>query len=676
MNVLAVIPDHETQEFGLLSTKAQAVVTAYLLAAKQCLAEPKLWPACVVYASRPGATFSAKTLHAKLSKFRKTGDWRVFIDTRFEPAMQKNRERIPVTKNAAFIKFLQTLSEKHNRSSARAWDDLIRQWERREPIDGYEGWPGWPNIPDGWSARNLFRQQSTKPERKAYRIGVSAAAGSMPQVFSTRVGRYVGSHYVFDDLRVDNFVTFANQVCRVDELDCLDYFSACKFAWGYKPRWRKADGTEDGLKEANMRFLLASVLFNTGYSPRGTVLMAENGTAAIRERMEEILQRISGGAISVSRSGITGEDQAVLGMWKGQGKGNPRHKAPLESLRNMIHNYRDALPGQTGRNVDHRPEMLYGLLEYQSDLLEAATKLPPEQRAKLRMPLLEYHSQFVPLADELTENMNGRTSHVLEGWHKSGLITIDYRHDERSCQWLTEDDFLALPPADQALITDLVHAAPKKFSRVRRLSPREVHKRAANELIRIAPYMVCEMLGEDLARKNPEPVRGSYFDFEDCTIDPEPLIYEARIITLDGREQELPSDSKWQVFVNPFDPDQLFVRDAAGRYQGMAPRYQRVNPFDRHEVESAFGRKKQRTAERFAGLRERHAPEVAELEALRAHNDAVIAGQPATPEERSQARDTARRIQREPATMADLLSASCSEPAPDDYEAPSIGKFL
>jgi hypothetical protein len=54
-------------------------------------------------------------------------------------------------------------------------------------------------------------------------------------------------------------------------------------------------------------------------------------------------------------SGITGERAGASCGRRGEGKGNPRFKAALESIRNLKHNELAALPGQTGMDRDDRP---------------------------------------------------------------------------------------------------------------------------------------------------------------------------------------------------------------------------------------------------------------------------------------------------------------------------------
>jgi len=60
------------------------------------------------------------------------------------------------------------------------------------------------------------------------------------------------------------------------------------------------------------RYVLAAHLHLDGYSPRGTTMVAEHGTAAIREKIARALHDLTKGLIVLSESGMTG-DTAHLG---------------------------------------------------------------------------------------------------------------------------------------------------------------------------------------------------------------------------------------------------------------------------------------------------------------------------------------------------------------------------
>lgn len=600
---------------------------------------------------------SPKTVRRKYDALRSGGDWRVFLDHRRITAREAR------TKDPRFQAFLKKLFEDHKRSSASAIAELYTLWRRRADIPGYEGHPGWPNLPEGWSERNLYRHQPTKPELVALRIGRTAAKAGFSQTFSTRVGLWVGSHIMFDDLWHDSFVRVGERgaVGRVMELDALDVFSGCKIAWGCKPRLPKKDNPAqmEGLKERNMRLLLAGLLFSRGYSPRGTVLMAEHGTAAIRDRAEQILadatrQHDGTPLITVKRSGITGEEQVVLDGWRGSAKGNPAFKAPLESLRNLIHNRLDALPGQTGPDRDRRPEILDATLAYQQDLLALAERLPAHRRELLVHPLLEYHSEFLPLLGDFYGVLNQRTDHKLQGWAELGFLSTDYRLAPSSDAWLTPRDLQTLPEDSRAILHGLARSQPEIYSRTRRLSPQEVFDRSSSDLIRIGPDVVCDLLLQDLGRE--EKVKGSYFRFTDSEIAPEELIYEARIICPGAtREQELPSGERYLVFVNPFFPDTLFVCNARQQFLGLARRVLRVCGLDEAALRRSWGRSAQRDADRLEPARLRHASDGTAHQRMLDTNEALAdEARPATRDEKKAHRSRLREIRAETVHLGDL----------------------
>lgn len=557
-----------------------------------------------------------------------------------------------------FVGWWRALAESNQRKTRPAYREFIRSWHRGDLIPGLD--PDQPRhiVPRGCSYGNLARLANDGFALKVMRVGTAAAAKHAPKIFSTRAELWPASHYMFDDLWHDNFVVFRGQVVRVLEFDALDVFSACKISWGTKPRIRREDGTMDGLKESFMRMLLASVLWHEGFSPRGTELLAEHGTAAIREDVERLLHDRTGGLITVRRSGIQGKEQSVAGMFQGRGGGNPRFKASLESLRNLIHNELAMLPGQTGKDVEHRPEQLHGTLDHTTDLLKAFAVLArerPDRAALLKLPLLEYHSQFLPVLVDIYDRINRRDWHTLEGWSACGHICLEYRLAPDTAQWLSHQDYLALPDPTRNMLLDTARQDPH-YLRQRQLSPREVWQRGRADLQRIPAFVVSDILGPDLARER--ACRDSYFTFTDAELSPEPLIYESRIETIDGHQVELKPDT-YLTWVNPFDLSQMFVGDARGRTLGVSLRVQRCSPANQESLHHAFGRRNHRLAEQLQPIRERHAQITREATARDAHNARVLAGEPITPEEIARSRQLRHDIRNlGPAAAAAILSPS------------------
>lgn len=280
--------------------------------------------------------------------------------------------------------------------------------------------------PRGWGYRNLSRFAPTVRELRAARQGGAAAGACGPFVFHTRKGLWVGSHYIIDDKDHDFFVnSFAErQHGRPAELGSLDLFSAFKPFWVHRIQTLRADGTKQGKPEILTRFLLAGLFHLHGYSPRGTVIVAEHGTAAVRERIMDILRMHTGGLITLQESGMEG-DPAHIGQYPGIRRGNPRHKAALESRHNLEHNALGTVPGQTGPDVKRRPAQLAAMLDANADLLALRETLiragRPDLAEAVEFELLE-NTQFTDVLKAAYDRIGHTRDHKLEGWVECGHV--------------------------------------------------------------------------------------------------------------------------------------------------------------------------------------------------------------------------------------------------------------
>lgn len=535
------------------------------------------------------------TIRKKYYAVKKHG-WAALIDRRVIPSRDTQRALI----TSADRTLLRTYIERNQRCTAAGIRALLRDWRSghvttETPIDPRTGYPV------GWSLRNLSRHASSRFELKAARIGRTAAATERRLVYSTRANLYVGSHYLFDDMWHDHFVNVLDQrqSGRPMEFHALDLFSANKFAWGMSVRLEN-DGRMESLKEADMRFILAAVLFNYGYSAQGTILVVEHGTAAIRADLEAMLHDETSGLVTVARSGMEGA-AAAAHQYAGRSKGNFRFKAALESLGNLIHNEMAALPGQTGLDRDHRPEQLHGLLKRNDALLIALAQLPPERAAMLRWPLLTIQ-QFRVIAAEIYARINARTDHDLEGW-------------------------------------DMMHVPDRRTGLMRRLSPAEVWQRGSRQLTRLRPEAVAAILVRDNGIEL--TTRRGMLELTNGEISGDPLRFDARYLT--DRE-------KYRCVINPFSPQALWVFDARGRYVTACPRINPVDKADAAALQRECGAAAQAEAERLAPFRARHAAQARQRAADMRHNATILTTPepPITPATRA-------RLRKERGTLDDLL---------------------
>jgi hypothetical protein len=647
------------------------------------------------------------TLRTKYYAFQNSGgDWHTLVDKRKIKTMPG--AGVTLTKQPRFIAYLLTLVEKNQRKNQPAFRELHRRWRVRDQIiPGYEKWQGWPTMPQGWSMRNLARivkTESNKARLTSIRVGTSSKTNQyLPTVRTTRTNLWAGAIIQLDDQWHDNYLTVGvgtkARAVRAIELGAQDVFSAHRFHWGAKPRLRRDDGTMQDLNGADSRLFLAGMFHSHGYSPRGTMLMAEHATMSVSEEIERLLYDATGGLIRVERQPIEGKQAALCGYWNGTEGGNFRAKALLESTHNLIRNDAGALPMQMGSFTSglKGPVTTDRQLQYIARIIKAVSAKVPHRAELLRLPTWDFHSQFIPfLTDYYHFGLALRTDHELEGWEALGHITREWTLAPGSGQYITEDHFLSLPEESRALIASASQADPSRWQRTRKLSPLEVwNKRPQFHTIPAA--VVCEIIGRDMMRE--VTARRGFIEFSDSDVSTEPLIYQARYSAGPRLGQEIHHGEKIGIFANPFEPEVAFVVDAQNRYLGEIPLYKRVTtidptafhttaPFDARpdirstELTRAAGDKHSRIADILEPARIHHREQVQEAKDLRDHNRRVINGDPITPDEiaaaRSASADRAVTTRRErewsgeidaTATAAALQTSAAENPIDDNQIA-------
>jgi hypothetical protein len=665
------IPQCDITRFGQLSEPVRDGVMEKLGAMKRLSTYKSISAGCRELELTCG--LDADSLRRLWCQFKADG-WRALVDCAREgctrESLWESESHCPSVKlSKEFTDWFLALAEKNQRATRPAFRVFRKMWMSGQHVPGLDNKLPRHCLPPGCSEGNLYRYCQEKFGLKAMRQGLGfAIAKHGPKTFTTRHGLWPMSHVMIDDLWHDNFVLFKGQIVRVLEFDALEVLSGCKIGWGTQPRVKREDGTMDGLKEKYVRLLLAQIFFQHGFSPRGTTILAEHGTAAVPEWLAKLLHDRTGGKIITRESGITGVEQAVAGMFRGQGKGNPRFKSMLESLRNLIHNELAALPAQTGKDRNTLPEQTHGELKHADDLLKAIAVLAetnPERAELIQLHVLQYHSQFLPLLSDVYETINCRDWHELEGWHKCGFVVPQLNDGGK---WACPE---SLVPAKREALIQLAQI-DKGYARDYRLSPRQVFNRGRETLTKIPAFVVAEILGNDFARET--PCRNGYFQFEDEALDPEVMIFEGRVTDPEGNERELPSDT-YQVFVNPFDLNQLFVHDARGRHIGIARRVIKSSKADLDGIHAQFGRNNKRLADLLKPIRERHADITREASKRAKHNADVIGEN--LPEDRKRRRQI-KNFKGEASELLDgredstLSTPEACAPHSDDFSADAL----
>lgn len=541
--------------------------------------------------------FSRQSIERRMYKFLASGDWfHALTDGR----ACANREGCV---SDAEKELFRAYAGQNQRAKIRpAWKQLLNDLRAGELLAGIgpDGAHGtWRDLwarefpgrqipehcpleyqPTGWSYDNFYRCRPTKYELKAITVGRGAAAKYRPQAMTTRIGSYVGQGIFIDDLWHDQEVNMPGVNRRSHwplELAAMDFTSACKFLWGFRPEVEKDDGTRQRIREHETLWFLAHLLVSWGCHPDGTTLFVEHGTTGVSEEKESLLANWFGrrpdGAprLMVERSGIL-KEEAFAGLFEGRGRGNPNFKALLESSHSYFQNAIAHLPGRKGKDWDSTPAGLDKQKAYNANAIAAMALMNPELAAQFRLPVPLF-TKWRGAVNELYRIVNHRDKHRIEGWEECGYVTAQYRITEHSQEWTDERDFLALPATTQALLHEAVRANPQALSRRRNLSPAEVCAAGHQGFITLPVHLLPQWFGMKLAQ--PVVVSDSHE-----IVFPGGDIYEAEAWTEKNRMTPLRPGDGYAGWVNPYDERHLLLAHEDGGFVGVCKRRERVAKFD------------------------------------------------------------------------------------------------
>lgn len=638
-NVPAKLSTTDLNELATLPKAARESVHE-LMSVCQMIAGSKSQAAGIRDAVKMG--YKAGTLKRKYQRWQKFG-WRGLMDQRL------------VTRSAAKLDVGEVYKEycqNNQRSTVEAHRAMMRDFRSGKTFPDVGSWREvWASehpdvatpfncpmdyVPRGWSYDNLQKCAGlTKYELAASRIGRGIAKDLLPSVYSTRTGLLVGQIYQFDDMWWDMKVNYPGnrKAQRVIELAVVDVASACRFAWGAKPRREDLEtGKMRNLNESDMRQILAHVLCNIGFHPAGCRMVVEHGTAAASGDLEALIRNLTKGVVSFERSGII-SDPVHKGLYCGQPRGNYKRKAALESQHSLCHTVAAALTGQIGLNRDKAPEQMYGLEQYNTQLMKAAAALPPERAKLLMMPLLDFNTAVSAMAD-LYRIMNLRTDHNLEGWEESGYTATQYRVSPFSDDWFPMEHILEMPGDEYRVLYNAIQAYPKKFSRTMKLAPQQVFDAGQQSMIRLPKSCMPQILGERLAVMKTIHHDG-LITYSNQEFGPSEFRYLARTVKdANGFDVALKPGRKVAIHINPFNTDECFVSDCeSGAYIGLAGRWQTVSKTNVQALEKMAGKQAHIEAELRAPLSRRGQKIIKDKIEMHQNNAAVMRGDAVSPDE-------------------------------------------
>jgi len=147
------------------------------------------------------------------------------------------------------------------------------------------------------------------------------------------------------------------------------------------------------------------------------------------------------------------------------------------------------------------------------------------------------------------------------------------------------------------------------------------------------------LIGPSLAHPNPVTVRNGLLEYIDADIGQ--VTFEAVISATScstssppsatsaascSNSRRLPDREKYQAALIPFQPDKLFLWDAAGRFIGVCPAWDRVSRADAEGLQRQFGRARKAESDLLRPIAQRGAELTKQRITMHQHNAAVLKG--------------------------------------------------
>ena len=624
----------------------------------------------VQIATRTGRGFG--TIRNKFYDYEKRG----------ESALIDRRRMKQMTAVNPWLECYMTYVENDLNTSANGYRQMMDDFRSGKPMIGTIGtwqevWArekGYPIpaecpldwTPHGATYANLQMIAKSNPNYffniATNRRGRKAASKFLLPVLTSRVGLPVGAKVEYDDVWHNTDIMLGAKVCQPLEFAGYDVASGYKCSSIIKPRFERADGVRDNLKEQQFRFLFAYDHIVRGFHKGGIEDIVEHGTTAIREKVEKQVKAIPdmGQLITIRRSGILSE-QVHAGLFIGNGGGNFKMKALCEGAHNILHNRTAALVGSRGRDAEHLHESQAALVKYEERLMAAAQTLPPEFALKLEAGLLtfdEYHAAFRQIESRLMDD----PEHRLEGW--DGNVVAEYRLNEQSNDWRPWAEVEKLMQGDQdekleAFAIAKLVGRNAALKRVRPMSRREVWLAGQEDLVRVDDwYFPCFMDAEKDGIELTVRANGLMGFRNELFYGRDEMLYRAVIKNRAGWQQSMSPTMKMLALFNPLMPEKIWLIDKGdGHTLGTCALYNRAPAYDRHAIEIAMGDQSADLAAKVLPIRGRHQAEAERRASRMASNLRVM-------KEASAARDTAPKFdQVEAADVMALTDRSSAEDA-------------
>lgn len=631
------IPAEDAAQFSMLPTDEKVRVRTLMKLFEAAAAAKKPRRALIEWQQTQNTLgLSLKRLETLFADVvRKGKHWSVLVDKSKCPRL------VGSGWPQALIEYWQTLCEQNQRKCRPAHRELLRRIRHGENIPGLGTWLSmWiaehkdiappANCPPDYIPASLTYSNAMlyAPDKHALaltRQGRNATFAFRPTVLTTRKGLEVGQYVMFDDMFDDHKVIIgkgrSTELFRCVELSGLDLASGW-WDYGMKPITLGEDGAKQLIRKREMLFFLAYWLTKHGYRTAGTVFIGENATATIGEDVARYLHDHVSPAIKVELSPFDAKP-LMEGMFHGTG-GNSRFKAALESRHNLIHNELAALPGQQGKDTDHKPSEAYGRDQYTNKLVRLLGELQGREAELLRERLIFPHMWFHHYA-ELKHAVYERLKrtmrdHDLEGWEACGNFRQVFEAIPGG-KVMTMEEIAASPRA--AAIMELMRAQPETCIR-QSMTRQEVWERGQRGMTRMDWFHVPYIIGTQNGTERTTDRDTAQFIFEDAELGPGEHVYLPEIHRVDGGRELAKRGQTYNTFILPSDPSVMILCRADGGVYGFVRAQTVASRGDLAGVHRAMGEVNHIRTMAEAPVLARHTGERDAQLAMREHNDALI----------------------------------------------------
>ncbi len=566
-----------------------------------------------------------------------------------EVALVDRRRVRQMTAANPWLECYMTYVENDRNTAIGGYRQMMSDFRRGRPMVGTVGtwrevWarerPGEPVpaecpmdwTPHGATYANLQAVAKANPNYRfniaSNRRGRKAAAAYLLPVLTTRVGLPVLAKVEYDDVWHNTDIMLGAKVCQPLEFAGYDVASGFKCSSILKPRFERADGKRDNLKEQQFRFLFAYDHIVRGFHKGGIENVVEHGTTAIREKVERQIRAIPGMGelIKISRSGILSE-QVHAGLFIGNGGGNFKMKALCEGAHNILHNRAAGLIGSRGRDAEHLHESQAALVKYEERLMAAAARLPEEFALKLESGLLtfdEYHAAFRQIEDALMRD----PEHKLEGW--DGKVVQEWRLASTSNDWRPMSELVAMAKEDPdgARAVAVVVGRDPALRRVRPMSRWEAYRAGVEggEIVKVDDWWLPHFMDIEKDAIEVRVRDNGLIGFRnELLYGRDEMLYRAAVKNRAGWQQAMSPGAKALALYNPMMPEKIWLVDGGdGHTLGTCALYNRAPAYDRHAIEVKMGEQAHDLASKVLPIRGRHQAEAEERAARMANNLRVI----------------------------------------------------